>query len=290
MDVSEFKQTAGWLAQTGVSDRMDESRRELAGYLGLDNEGYARDEDLEALFWFIHRNRPELLDELAVADGDDKREEWIAAVAVLANPAPRYQLGAYDDGYGMWYRYDTVTEVYEWAESGPDKPPDESDAWMSQQEADAVAVGRAQQAAVQGEEEGEEFSLPAWDENWQMLYRLGPGGVYQYAYSDDQQTIRPGARWLTYDEVLEEARLSTAEQAPAPAEAAQSGVTESAATTPEAAVAQVVDEIVPDALAELAEEIPEVRQLTPEQLQLLIGRVMSNLAAAVPAGSPPGQQ
>jgi len=35
-----------------------------------------------------------------------------------------------------------------------------------------------------------------------MLYRVvGPSNVYEYAYSDDQRTIRPDTQWMSREEM-----------------------------------------------------------------------------------------
>ena len=39
-----------------------------------------------------------------------------------------------------------------------------------------------------------------WDENWGMLYRVGPDGDYEYAFSDDRVKIRPGAQWMSQEQ------------------------------------------------------------------------------------------
>jgi len=75
----------------------------------------------------------------------------------------------------------------------------------------ATAGAQAEAAAeVDSRRSLEEMNQPsgdaspaAWDESWGMLYRVGPTGAYEYAYSDDHKTIRPGTAWMSQDEVAQ---------------------------------------------------------------------------------------
>jgi hypothetical protein len=41
-----------------------------------------------------------------------------------------------------------------------------------------------------------------WDADLGMLYRVvGPSNDYEYAYSDDQRTIRPDTQWMSREEM-----------------------------------------------------------------------------------------
>lgn len=40
----------------------------------------------------------------------------------------------------------------------------------------------------------------AWDDNWNMLYRVMPSGEYKFALSDDNLTVRAGTQWMSQDE------------------------------------------------------------------------------------------
>jgi hypothetical protein len=59
-----------------------------------------------------------------------------------------------------------------------------------------VIIGPQGSAGAGGE------AAATWDEGWGMLFRVGPGGAYEFAYSDDQRTVRPGTDWMSQEEVL----------------------------------------------------------------------------------------
>lgn len=110
-----------------------------------------------------------------------------------ADGQSRYSERERDENYGLDYRYDHADGVYEWF--------DETDGtWKSQAWADGHVAERhgpsAQTPAVAVE--------AAWDENWTMFYRVGPGGVYEFA-----DAVRPGEQasgcgevWLSHEQVL----------------------------------------------------------------------------------------
>jgi len=98
----------------------------------------------------------------------------------------------WDDNYEMFYRFDTLKEVYEWSADG-------TGGWMSQEAADQVIRDWSAQEQEQGGSAGEP-SAAAWDDQLEMLYRLGPDGTYQYAYSTDQQA--PLGDWMSYEDYV----------------------------------------------------------------------------------------
>lgn len=108
----------------------------------------------------------------------------------------RYSEPAFDDGYGLGYRYDKRDEVYEWLD-------EKAGTWNSQEWADAYA---AEQAAAQGAAEAAPEAA-AWDENWQMFYRIGPDGAYQYAHAvvPGDPSSGCGEDWLSYEQVMAQA-------------------------------------------------------------------------------------
>ncbi|MEV5959868.1 hypothetical protein AB0M11_40075 [Streptomyces sp. NPDC051987] len=80
----------------------------------------------------------------------------------------RYAEPAWDDAYGLTYRYDRKDGVYEWRD-------EQTATWEDQAWADAHAAGPDGSAGTS------ERSEVAWDENRRMFYRLGPNGIYEYA-------------------------------------------------------------------------------------------------------------
>jgi hypothetical protein len=208
----------------------------------------------------------------------------------------------FSDPYGMWYWYDPKTEEYRY-HADKDAPPWQ---WLTQVKADEQVRSREAVAGPAREGEAGLFSEAVWDENWQMLYRIGPDGTYEYAYSDDQRTVRPGADWLSYAEVMQETAAPAqatagtgpetaatpepvAEPAAEPATGPPAGP---AAMTPVDAAAALVDELdLEEALTRLFEQEPQlVRQLQrldAEQLELVLGQGMAEGVAA--AGVSPDQ-
>jgi hypothetical protein len=110
----------------------------------------------------------------------------------------RYDAPEWSDAYGLYYRYDRQTGLYEWNREPWLTPA----AWMSQKQADALISAQAPQPGPAAAGEAG-YSLAAWDENWQMFYRLTREGVYQYADSSDGTGTGQPQQWLSYDDVLE---------------------------------------------------------------------------------------
>jgi hypothetical protein len=106
----------------------------------------------------------------------------------------RYSEATWDDGYGLSYRYDKRDEIYEWYD-------EEAGTWNSQEWADTYVAGGS---ASEGEAEAQAPSAGAWDENWQMFYRIGALGAYEYADSivPGDESSGPGEVWLSYEQVM----------------------------------------------------------------------------------------
>jgi hypothetical protein len=217
--------------------------------------------------------RAGLLDELDqlpdAAEGEevseDERATWLSAVAndvywdqFWVVPENRYDAPEYSEPYSMYYRYDKLSEVYEW-NADPQATPE---AWISQEDADAQMA--AQQP--EGQPADEEYSEPAWDENWQMLYRTGPGGIYQYAYSDDQKTIRPGTDWLSYEDVMQGTGATPAAQAPAAEVSAEEAVQVARRSREE-----LTDQVLESGLAQ---------DVSREELESFLGQLLQERLAA----------
>lgn len=286
MDWEAFKGLA-WLQGATEDSRITEAREKIGNQWGWGNEWYTEEDNLATLFGFLSApepryeedgrpgsgERPELLNELdALPDAEegeqpneDERATWLTAVAndvywdqFWVVPENRYDEPEFSEPYGMYYRYDKLTEVYEW-NTDPQTTPD---AWISQEDADAQIAAAAEQQPEGGSAE-EEYSEPVWDENWQMLYRAGPGGVYQYAYSDDRLTVRPGAQWLSYDEVMQ----GTGASAEAPAE--------------ERTPAEVTMQAMADLTGQVRQANPELAGVDEEELQRFVAGLMQERLAAL---------
>jgi len=88
----------------------------------------------------------------------------------------RYSKPARHDDYGLTCRYDLKDEVYEWYDEA-------TRSWNDQAWADQHVAGGKEKATTNPQGGPE----PAWDENWKMFYRIGQGGVYEFAHA-----ITPG--------------------------------------------------------------------------------------------------
>ncbi|HEX4061763.1 MAG TPA: hypothetical protein VHY58_12170 [Streptosporangiaceae bacterium] len=232
--------------------------------------------------------------------GQEEADELVVSRASRpgqADAAPdRYDAPAWSDAYGMYYRYDWQAGQYEWNREPWLTPA----AWMSQKQADVLISSQTPQpGAARDGEAG--YSSAAWDENWQMFYRLRSDGVYQYADSSDGAgTGQPGP-WLSYDDVLERragARAATEAGAQSPTAGTDSADTGAGAETATASgstgqVARSLAEAqaaVADAglevLRRAAEEAPEIARLlarlTPEERHRVLGQAMADGAEALP--------
>jgi hypothetical protein len=166
---------------------------------------------------------------LATAQAPGSAQERDGQAPQAAGPG-RYSAPVYDEGYQLYYRYDSEESVYEWC-ADPHAP---SPRWMSQSAADAMVAGRVspqgghedlQDAGRSGTGDGTERAW-AWDDGWGMFYRIGASGVYEYSHSVDDARTRPDGVWLSGEQVLhqrqqaEGARFGQPEQVPASPEAA----------------------------------------------------------------------
>jgi hypothetical protein len=190
-------------------------REQLGRYLlDLDSGWYRDESNLEAVLAFARTHDCGALHAaLEQAIDTSARLGWLDAMVQAA----RYTAPQFDANYGLYYRYDRQTGAYEWAASA-DTPCAE---WMSQSAADAHAALHSQQsestagsheqsASGAGQTEAVDW---AWDENWAMFYRIGAGGVYEYAHSADQARTAPVEPWLSGEQVLRQ-RERAAQAAP----------------------------------------------------------------------------
>ena len=172
----------------------------------------------------------------------------------------RYSDPTWDDNYGLSYRHDKRDEVYEWYD-------EQNGTWNDQSWADMYAASRSAEAAAAGGA-GAEPQAPSaaeWDENWQMFYRIGPNGTYEYADAVVPRVESSGSSevWLTYDQVAArdaegQGAQEPAVQQPAAQEPAAQGAGEEAAVLSQQEINAIADEL----LAENDEfkDIPEDRR------------------------------
>ncbi len=275
MDQATFVATE-WLKQDQTTTGIDQSRTEIGNYFGWSDGWYADDLSLGQLYDFLQRRAPRLLEELDEASDEDRRQAWIAGVA----DASRYDPPERDANYGMFYRYDKLTQVYDWAES------ETFENWMTQEDADLLVRSRPENSEPPKSSEISEPSRPdnsgyseaAWDSSWKMLYRVGPDGVYQYAYSDDQIAVRPGTGWLSYEE-LPDAEPVAPQPTAEPALDAEAVTTESPAEEAQRQAEEVMAELTPENLSSLASEL----EVDEALLSGLIDKLPDNFQSMVEA-------
>lgn len=182
MDWDAFKGLA-WLQGETEESRINDARERIGQQWGWSGDWYSSEDNLSTLFNFLSTSgpryeedgrpgsgeRPELLDELdGLPDAEegeeaneDERAVWLTAVAndaywdqFWAAPENRYDEPEFSEPYGMYYRYDKLTEVYEW-NADPQSTPE---AWVSQEDADAQIAAAAEQPPA-GEPADEGLSL-----------------------------------------------------------------------------------------------------------------------------------
>jgi len=169
--------------------------------------------------------------------------------------ARRYSSPAHDGDYGLNYRLDRTHQVCEWYD-------ETTGTWQDQTWANLYAARRhdpASETAVGG-------ATAEWDENWNMFYRVGPGGVYEFADARTPGTQLSGCGdvWLSHEQVLaRSAREPVADLGDAAAEAAQlhaemRGIVEAvSADNPELTVGltrQDIDLVIADLVKEAAKD------------------------------------
>jgi hypothetical protein len=268
-DYTEFETLTGSSAQSlagfirfiePVIDKWQTAAaKEEGGAVGLANPNYSTDPTPGTQFYWYDESAGTYLYS-DTADGDD----W------KTYEERRYidPNGTKDDSYGgLFYRYDKRDEIYQWYD-------DENGIWESQEWADQFVVAKraeaekaAKAAAIEGqappaaaEAAGAEAQAPSafWDENWQMFYRIGPSGAYEYADAIDPGSESSGCseKWLSYEQVMTRPEPVTA---PPPAPPA-----EPPAAPPQPAVAEAAESLAEDMLAAVSqvfEDEPGLEQL-----------------------------
>jgi hypothetical protein len=172
----------------------------------------------------------------------------------------RYSDPTWNDGYGLSYRHDQRDQVYEWY--------DEQDGtWKDQAWADQYAAGGAGQADAVGA-----GSPAAWDQDWQMFYRIGPDGQYEYA-----DAVVPGDEssgssevWLSYEQAVTRA-------APAGQETGQEADVE----VSQEEISAILDD--PDQVQSVIDELladPDLAQIPEDERMQLVSQVLDELRAS----------
>jgi hypothetical protein len=171
----------------------------------------------------------------------------------------RYSDPTWDEGYGLSYRHDQRDGVYEWY--------DEQDGtWKDQAWADQYAAGGAGQADA-ADPGSQAASAAAWDQSWQMFYRIGPDGQYEYA-----DAVVPGDEssgssevWLSYEQAMTRA-------APEPASPGLE-----AQETAQVAVGDLTPEQVDAMVGDLLKENRDFAAIPEERRMELISEVLDEL-------------
>jgi hypothetical protein len=175
----------------------------------------------------------------------------------------RYDDPVWDDNYGLSYRYDKRDEVYEWY----DEP---NGTWNDQAWADQQAASGPGQDAAAGAG-SQPASAAEWDENWQMFYRIGPDGQYQYAYPRVSGDASSGSSevWLSYDQVMTGA-------APAPA-GQETGQEAEVAMSPAEISAFLADPEQEQAVIDELHADPDLAKIPDRERNQLISDVLADL-------------
>lgn len=170
----------------------------------------------------------------------------------------RYSEPTRDENYGLNYRHDRTNGVYEWYDEA-------SGTWNDQSWADQYAAGTQGSATTAGPAEVE------WDDDWAMFYRIGPGGVYEFAHA-----VTPGDRasgcgdgWLSQEQVAQQRAQGSHEavgvEAPGAGEA-DHGAPQGSGDAGSAAQRQVIVDHIPN----IAELVPGFDNLTDDQIAAVV--------------------
>jgi hypothetical protein len=192
-----------------------------------------------------------------------------SATAADGNPAAgaeqgRYSEPARDDAYGLTYRYDLQSGVYEWYD-------EVGQTWQDQAWADQHAAGGPGAAAQAPAADSAADPAPMWDENWKMFYRVDATGAYQFAdaVTPGDESSGCGETWLSQEQVL-----ARAEQPPQSA----GGSLDTSGAGPHAAAADAVHNEMLTALGSALEARPELKGvLTDDHMKALLADVAREL-------------
>ncbi|HEX4061769.1 MAG TPA: hypothetical protein VHY58_12200 [Streptosporangiaceae bacterium] len=183
----------------------------------------------------------------------------------------------YDANYEMWYRLNNITAEYWWFYSGqenPQAPPASitSGEWMDQSAANQLMTDWQAQQAPEAQVTGATETEKTWDSAWNMYYRIGADGAYEYAFSatgadgGEVLTETDQEKWYKYEDVPDAPPVPAAE---VPVEAA--------------AVFQPVDlnpqqQVAVNALIEQASSRSEFQGVPAEMLENRFGELLKEYA------------
>lgn len=266
MDSNEFRTAILGRADENTSSANQETWRAIGDKLGGTGDDWAADENLVTLFYGRLEEYADVRGVLAEFEQGFSTEsaytEWLetALLAVRFSAPDRFSAAEYDPNYQMNYRFDTLYEVYEWADlSDPDR-------WMDGDEADRFRQSMAESAIGENGEVAAGFSAPEYDENYQMWYRYdNVNSVYEWADSADT----PTDEWLSQGEVdaLYAERAEAAAEVPADLPAADVPVALSAG---DQQFVEAFSDAMEPILAEAFKAVPEAQYLSNEELRAVL--------------------
>ena len=262
MERTAFIDTAQrwWLLEPeGLDDRIVKSRDKLAENLQWDLRWYAEQRYVEQLYDNLTSNKQRLLDELDSLADVEARVRWIEELVEFTTPrvepkesadskpqTPQAEVRAdarppdeapvaWDEARGMIYRLG-ADNTYQFAYSEDRQTPRPGTNWMSQSDADAsLRAVKPEPAPVEPDSN--------WDDQWEMLHRVGADGKHEFAHSDDRRTVRQGTQWMSYEEAAAARSGPASDAAEAQAE-----------LSVEEVISQAISELSPELSASLAEE------------------------------------
>lgn len=215
---------------------------------------------------------------------DDAAGEYLYADRANADDWATYEKRRYteratDENYGLDYRYDRTDLVYEWFDKAQGMWNDQTwaDLYAARRRADVTPTPDAVTAAATAPDEN-----PEWDENWAMFYRIGPGGVYEFA-----DAVTPGESasgcsdvWLSNEQVLQRrARAARGEQEAQPADPRDPDSTEPAEAA-ETADAGTQRGLILQQIPEIQTLVPEFATLTDDQIAQAVDIFLDALEGA----------
>jgi hypothetical protein len=155
-----------------------ESWKKIGAQLGAPGqEAWEGDTTRLQAFYTALDTHTDLLRTFDLTSTSSEYVSWIKQAQAALLTAPEF-----DTNYQMYYRYDVISGVYQWAVEA------NSDTWMSQAEADAspsVTVDVAPPAAS-------DYSEPEFDDGYGMFYRFShEQQVYEWAYD------KGAAEWMS---------------------------------------------------------------------------------------------
>jgi antibiotic biosynthesis monooxygenase (ABM) superfamily enzyme len=234
--------------------------------LGATDDSWAADENKVTLFYDRLAAYADVQDVLAEFERGFSTEsaytEWLqtALLATRFSAPDRFSEADFDPNYQMNYRFDTLYEVYEWAD------PQDPGRWMDADEADLVRQSLAESAAGENGEAAAGYSEPLYDENYQMWYRYdNVNGVYEWADTADTATDA----WLSQGQV-DALYAERAEQAEVPAEEVPVVDVPVVLSAGDQQFVAEFSDVMEQILADAFEAVPEAQGLSNDELRAVL--------------------